>query len=496
MNRVSRSDFVSLVLPLIVAAAALAAPHAAGQAAKTATQPPPAAPSKAVDPSLEPNPLVVETLNLTFHPPRGASTVAQVLNGQPVVDLRDNPDEPTWTMRVQAMKSTVAENPSPKAQVDDLLADLTRAKREYKVLLNEPRTVSGLQGHVCFLDRVTPDAEPEKRERFISGWLVLPIASDEFMVFAVQTLPEHFAAMKPVFEACFNTIALRSRDEVRSEQLRRLENGLTVLKSLTRENLHQLVGSKQWTRIYKPPTAAGQPSEEVGCALIEVLEAKRGALNPERNESKFSADERKEGLMVRVQGRYIQDAQRRVFYDSIALYWLAWDQSEEAWSVRATQRQGDAEKSEAETGVRIAPSTGQPVATLSVIKQTSDGQPVPNEWEVPEVYLSQALHWIIGRLLPRDITSPQEYAWYFYVPSSMQPKMYQRLDRWEPGGDGHFTLTTYLTPDAPPLTSVYARDGAFIRRTHTDGSITEPVELAELRRIWKSKGIPVSANER
>jgi hypothetical protein len=133
---------------------------------------------------------------------------------------------------------------------------------------------------------------------------------------------------------------------------------------------------------------------------------------------------------------------------------------------------------------------------LQVIKETTDGQPVPNEWEVPEVYLSQALGWIIGRIMPRDVAQPQDYSWYFYVGSSLQPKVYQRLDRWAPSGDGTFTLTTWLTPDTPSFTTVYSRDGQFLRRLHGDGSITEPIELEDLRRLWKARGIPVTATDR
>jgi YD repeat-containing protein len=135
---------------------------------------------------------------------------------------------------------------------------------------------------------------------------------------------------------------------------------------------------------------------------------------------------------------------------------------------------------------------------LSVIKTTTTAEPVSNQWEVPEVYLSQALGWIIGKILPRDAKAaaePQEYAWYYYVASSMKPKVYQRMDKWERTSDGSFMLTTYLSPETPPYTSTYDKDGNLIRRVHGDGSVTEPIELEELRKIWKAKGLPVSANQ-
>ncbi len=474
---------------LILALAGVASFPVAGH-----TQPPQPA-THQVDPVLEPAPFVVDALNLTFNLPRGASTIAQMLNGQPVVEVRDSQEAPTWTMRVQTMKPKL-DDPSAKAMVDDLLSKLTKAERPHTVLVNEARTISGIDGWMCFLDRQTRETERHESERFISGWLVLPIAQGEFMVFAVQTLPEQYETLRPIFEACFGTIALKTREQALTERAERLKNGYELLKAVSPEQLKALCGYKQWSRIYKPADNPGTPSTEFGCALIEVVAAKRGALNPARDETKYTGDERKDGLLVRVQGRYIADAQRRVFYDSVALYWMAWDQSDEAWSVRGTQRQGEAERSEAETGVRGFPTVGQPIPTLQVIKQTTDGQPVPNEWEVPDVYLSQALGWIIGRLLPRDIDAPLDYAWYFYVASHVQPKVYQRLDRWAPSGDGSLTLTTWLTPETPSFTTTYSRDGQFLRRTHSDGSITEPIELEELRRLWKARGIPVTADDR
>ena len=73
--------------------------------------------------------------------------------------------------------------------------------------------------------------------------------------------------------------------------------------------------------------------------------------------------------------------------------------------------------------------------------------------------------------------------------------MYLRLDEWAPTSDGSggWTLTTQFTSDTPPFTSTYARDGSLIRRTHADGSITEPITVDELRRIYKTKGLNVGS---
>lgn len=195
--------------------------------------------------------------------------------------------------------------------------------------------------------------------------------------------------------------------------------------------------------------------------------------------------------MVHVAARVVADAKRGVYDDSDALYWMAWDQSSETWSVTATRKQGEAEQSENELGVRETRGAGSPAPKLTVIKQSAETGNVPYEWEVPEGYLSQALGWLVGRLLPRDANQPQEYAYYFYVASYLNPKVYQRIDRWAPSNDDptQWVLTTQLTTDSQPFISIYGRDGALVRRTHSDGTVTEPIGLEELRRLWKSKGL-------
>lgn len=439
-----------------------------------------------VNPALDPLPLAIEALNLRFNPPKGANTIAEVLNGAYVVTLADSQKTPTWTMRLQAMKSSLPK-PTAAGQIDDLLKELDLAKSEYRVVSNEALTAGGLKGQLCYLERRTKEGQ-----EVVTGWLVLPIAPTEFMVFAMQTVPESFPLMKAVWEACFATLDMRTREQVAASLNARMHSGADLMRTFTPERLKALVGQKQWTRIYRNG-ATGTGATEVGCALIEILAAKRGSLNPSKEEAKYNSTEREDGLLVRVQGRYIVDAGRKVFYDSIALYWMSWDQSNETWSVRGTQRQGDAEVSEAETGLRSAASAGEPRPTLTVVKTTGTTEPISNQWEVPEVYLSQALGWIVGRLMPLDVKEPTDFGWYFYVSSSMNPKVYQRVDKWEPTAEGHFMLTTYMTPETPPFTTTYDSKGNLIRRVHGDGSITEPIDIAELRKLWKAKGLPVTA---
>jgi hypothetical protein len=326
---------------------------------------------------------------------------------------------------------------------------------------------------------------------------VLPTSERTFLVFAIQTLPEYFEQLRPVLEASFNSVAIRSAEQLANEKLQRLDVARNFLGSLTPQKLRSLIGLNQWTRIYQPASAS-MPETEKGYSVIDVSEAKRGVLDPAKDEKNYTGIENKLGLLVKVQGRLLIDPQRNIVYDSIAMYWMAWDQSEEAWSVRGTKRQGEAEQTEAETGVRTAELSGNPPRLSVILARNVSDTREPSEWAVPDVYLSQPISWLLSRVLPRDITSPQQYSWYFYSYAGAKSQMTLRLDTWEPTSDGSdtFTLTTRMSSDTLPVVSVYRKDGSLLRRTHGDGVITETTTLEDLRRIWKSKNLPMGSKSR
>ena len=439
---------------------------------------------------LDPSPVSIDPLGLQMNLPLGASVAVEKFGDRTAANISDNPAMPTWSLRIQAMTSTL-QNPTPAAQIEDLLRELRSNNERFTALTNEPVRISGLDGHLCYLKRTAPSGE-----QYISGWLLLPIAEREMMVLSLQTLPDYFEQLRPTIDASFQTISLRSLEEIAAERKTRLEAGQAFLQSITPEQLKSLVGLKQLTRIYRPAsTQTGAPTE-LGYSLLEVLEAKKGQLNPERHEASYDADARQLGLMVKVHGRVVVDADRNIYYDSLAMYWMAWDQSEEAWSVLGTHRQGDATQTEAETGVRNAALPGT-APRLTVIKaDNATNYREPHEWLVPDVYMSQPIGWLLSQLLPKDITAPQEYSYYTYNFASRTPHVSQRLDIWAPARDGSdtFTLTTRLSSDAAPVTAIYTRSGDLVRRIHSNGVITEPVALEELRRLWRAAGLQLGGS--
>jgi hypothetical protein len=229
---------------------------------------------------------------------------------------------------------------------------------------------------------------------------------------------------------------------------------------------------------------------------VEFIEAKRGAINPQRGEEMYDPEDHQLGLMARVRGQII-DAESNTTIDSRAFYWLAWDLSEERWSIQVTTRAGSRSTAEAQTGVRMPRSAGNPAGRIIVIDSSSGGATRDQKnWAAPEVYLSQALRWGLGHLLPREGTEPLLLSYYFY--DGTESSITLRLDRWEPAGDGegNWILTSRSKSDAPAIISIYNRAGDLVRRTLPDGSVSEPIELDDLNRLWRSKGITTEDLER
>lgn len=484
-------------LMTIAALAMLAAAVPANQAASTPAESKDEADRlQPRDPSAEhrsalgssPSPTVVESLGIAMYRPKNTNAVAQRAEGQTTLTIEDGADSPQWSMTIQHLHSTL-EQPTAQGQIEAHLSGLRERERSFRVLANQPYEAGGRTGHFAMIEQQTAHDES-----FVQGWLILPAGARVFLAISTLTLPEALDEVQPIFHACWSTLRFRSAAELSLRRRSRIETGREFLESLTPEQLKELDEKQLWTRIYRPADTQrhSQQETEVGYSLMEVTKGMKGDLNPARDPERYRADERTEGLIVRVHGRVVADADRDVYLDSQATYWMAWDQSEEAWSVRGVQRQRQASRGETETGLRLPQSTSNPRPRLQVIRSgVDDFTREPSEWLVPDVYLSQPLAPLLGYLLPMDSDEPLELGMYYYNHSQNTPQLTQRIDTWEPADDGtgNWTLTTQITSDGPETVSVYSADRTLIRRTRADGTVIEPSSPEQILRIWQRKGL-------
>lgn len=427
-------------------------------------------------------PFTADAIGLSMHLPYGAHVTLDSSGSTIVYIATDAPVPKLWRIRLEQVPWA---NPQPDSDDSaDAFLDLILSRQgEARVIVRGPMELDGRAGLQCYVERTFPDGT-----QAIHGWVLMPSAPGSFVIFTLSVTPEYFPDFKPLFDRSLATLDLRSEVERSLEHRSRIEHGRQFLQSLTAERLRPLIGLRQWFRSYRPPARDGSTGAvELACSVVDVFEAMQGELNGNRDEREFSPEDRELGLMVRVQGRMVIDASRDSYADTLAQYWMAWDQSGEAWSILTTQRQRRATRTEAETGLRPMPSVGQPQPKLTVIRSTDN----PREWRVPEVYLSQSLAWLLGRLLPRDQQEPQFFSYYYYNARGASPTLTLRYDRWEPvaDGSGNWVLATLLEKNQPPDMTTYDADGALLRRVRNTGDVTEPTTQDALLRLWRSKGL-------
>lgn len=423
----------------------------------------------------------VEALGLRFHPPRASINRVEKVGDRLTVVLLDESETPAWSMRIQSIARADA-NLTPSKQIDRILDRWRAAGRSIEVISNEPAAYAGRVGRLCYI-RETIDESTS----VVHGWLVLEADQLNTLVFAMQMLPEAYDRMRPIIRSSFATLRVRSVSEISQARQDRLEAGKNFLDSLTPKRLEALLGQRQWFRYYQPAGAAGNSRDvELGWFVIDFAEDKRGAVNPARSESAYSSEEHDLGLLVTVYGHYV-DRSSGLEYDSEALYWMAWDQSEEAWSIRTTRRFEGKQQSEAHSGIRLPRSTDHPAGMITVINTGRDGTTRDQfNWRTPDVYLSQPIRWGLEQLLPRD-RGVLRLSYYAVDTAGPEVSLSLREDEMtpRPPSSPGWIIRTQTRAGADEVVTVLDAGGDLVRRTWPQGFVSEPISLEALRKIWK-----------
>lgn len=428
-------------------------------------------------PGLDSEPLVAEALGLSMYLPAGSIVRTQVAD-RSISYLASDPGA-TWTLQISHLSPSVA---GPTAQ--DLAAEHLKAiqatGREFRIIANEPRNVGSIKGQLLYIQQTLDDDK-----QLVNGWLILPNSSRSFVVLTILTSAEKFSRLRPVLDASFESIELRTIDDLQVQRQARFVRGRAAVSSFTPERLRSTLGRRQWYRIYRPG-AAGRPADdtEVGFLSIECVQAMRGELTPERSPSSFGALESELGLMVLIEARAIVNADQKHYVDVDGRYWMAWDRATEAWSIRQTQRMAAATQTTAETGIRDRVNLDVIISSREQLTRE------PSRYRIPDLaYLSQPEVFLLGQLLARDGSMSGEMSFFFY--DSKSRRLSQRVDSWQRARDGWaaWVLTTLPMIEAAAITQYFDDQGRRIRRVDGNGTITERLDPDDLKKLWQSKGL-------
>lgn len=451
----------------------------------------PAAPSRPVDPAartpsaaepqLAATPLDAELLGVRMRVPAG-SALRIDRTGNPTYLLSEDSENPAWRLRIAGLRASRLDT-TARSQSEDYLAELKSKGERFTVLANETRQIAGSEAHLFYI------AVPlEQGGNGISGSLIVPSGPNQYVVFSMLAVERDFPATRALLDACFKTIEFTDRAARMEERATLLGRGEALVASITPAALRATLSpDPTFYRMWKPDES-GAP-QEVGYLMVRVREGLRGEVDASRAVDSLKAEEREPGLLVCIDARLVVNGDAAHTLDVQSRYYLSWDRSNELWSTRSTQRHRASERSTAQTGLRLAPTAGSPRAKIQLIRSTRDGVTrETQEWPVPPAYLSQAELIVLGQLLPkRDSIDSIEFLDYAF--DQRDERVPQRRETWSRTETG-WKLVTQIGTSPDSLVQEFDKEGRRVRRTDPDGTVTERIELEDLRALWKSKGLP------
>jgi hypothetical protein len=472
------------IVAVVIVCAAPCAVHAGfsgvgqsetGSTARTTAAPP-------TDDGLAPTTLDADLLGFRMRVPVG--TAVRVERGAPSSYLLSEESEnPRWRIRATSLRASRL-GTTARSQCEDYIAELRARGQEFQVIAMEERTIDGRAAQLFYLS--VPLAEGD---RGISGILMVPAGPDDYLVFSILALAERFDATRALLDRSFATIALVDRSKELDERAQLLGRGEAIVASFTPERLRAAIARDPlFFRMWRPD-ADGKP-QEVGYVIIRVREGQRGEVDGSADPRALKGLEAEKGLLATVDARVVVNNDASHTLDVESRYFMTWDRLSESWSVRSTQRHRSASRSSAQTGIRTPTSAGSPRPVIRVISATRDGMTrEPQDWAVPPAYISQAELVVLGQLLPRN-DSVQTVDFLDYAFDQRDERLPQRRETWSRTESG-WRLETRVGSSPDKLVQEFDKDGVRVRRIDPDGTITERITLAELRKLWRAKGLPV-----
>lgn len=440
-------------------------------------------------------PTTIESVGMTFYPPLDSTVQSNSIGGDAVLQVIA-PDE-SWRIDIRTPRTTNANlsaMEAGEAVLRQLLESVGRREGE------ESTSVQSLARVLAKTESLTTDpARPDmtgyrvyvampqlgKAEHLVRGYTVIKCGPSQFVGFDLTVPESKFANARPIYETVVASTRFTSAEDVAVARATAINAGLALFKQVDTEKMKEIVAAfpERWERLFTPAASgAASDDQEIAYRRIRTWVGVRGELDASRSTASYTATDREEGFIVRIDARGI-NAGRTV--DSQSIFFMTFDRDQETWTIKNAVRDGENTATTTETGARVGKSmsvetqaTGQ-TGTLTKPVFETDG------------YISQ----VEALLAPQIMIKaglPTEYAFYAYQSATGQIKLRQDSMEQPPDRPGLWRLTTKIGDDARRTqASLYNDKGGLIRTELADGSVWEPVELKRLVGIWKSKGLPM-----
>ena len=474
-----------------------------------AVQPPTGTPPK---PAKQPSPSAVQLAEEVYHVDEvglsmrlPADTMVEATRIGDRVTRQVAPSDATWIMNIQTPKT---KNPEATIQqaMDDTVALIQGSvgvmDPDQKVVLETQAKiidrVSNLKINGTAAERVYISVPRENSDRLVKGYTIFKASPTQFVVFELLVAESQFQKARPLYETSVGTAVFEGSEGESAARAAAIKSGAAFLATVTPDDYAAASGDGKelWQRLYRPaPSGSPADAEELGYRGVKFWKGKRGEIDPSRPKSTWSKTDQEDGWLVQVRGRLVIDKARVA--DTIGIYFMTPDRSEEAWSVRTAVRRRDGkpdpnakdrEKAQEITAMETGARTGKELEIL--VKESGMAAERIKPFFQEEGYLSQFETFLLHRLL---VAKRIQTEVGFYAYQSRTRKVSMRRDdvSREPGTRGAWEIKTSYFDDTASQSSLYNERGELISAELGDGRVWEPVNPELLMHLWQQKGLPV-----
>jgi len=447
---------------------------------------------------MSPEPLALDPVGLELEIPANASGFRADRGEVPTLEI--SPSLGHWYLVIQAPQQHVASSGrAGKAKAVDDLTDriLENLRASYRVDQSGTDTFKSrarvIAQRKSFEVAGRPASQfyvafPEGDRERIRMYTLVDAGAGQMVSFDLMCEPADQQEAHTAYLAMLATARFSGNTEVAARRAVAIETTESLLGMLTSVDYDHAIASvnDRWDRLSRPAqTGLAMDDTELGYRWIRAWKGQQGEINPERSDESWGEDDRREGYLVRMDGRMAQRSAtgQWTLIDTRVICFMSLDRQHEAWTASTTFRQGTQRPvTNTEVGVR----NGQEMKIARRGSTSNTLQPaVP-----PRGYVNQVEFYLLPQLL---VGQQVEATYGVYAYASGDTSVRYRQFDLEPssGGAIAWKLTTNLGDESRSV-SVYDDAAGFLGSDRGDGTRWTPSDRDRLLDLWRRKGLPTS----
>lgn len=329
---------------------------------------------------------------------------------------------------------------------------------------------------------------PEGDRERLRMYTLVDAGAGQMVSFDLMCDPADEREARLAYLAVLASAQFSGNTEVAAARAVAIETTEALIASLTASDYERAMAqvNERWDRLSEPAgTGLAMDDTERGYRWIRAWRGQQGEINPERSEESWSEDDRREGYLVRMDGRMVERGAsgRFTLIDTRVICFMSLDRQHEAWTASTTFRPaGQDPVTNTEFGVRNG--SEMKIARRGATSNTF--QPVVP----PRGYVTQVEFYLLPQLLVGQ-GARATYGAYAYAIGDTSVRYRQFELEPAAGANAAWRLTTELGERSRSI-SLYDSSGGFIGSDRGDGARWTPSTKGDLLELWRQKGLPTT----